>query len=65
MNLPIGDSAKNEIQKEVSWTFILKKNPVLNDTLCWLLFSPKSCPTLCDPMDVSMPGFPVLHYLCW
>ena len=23
----------------------------------------KSCSTLCDPMDCSMPGFPVLHYL--
>ena len=23
----------------------------------------KSCPTLCDPMNYSMPGFPVLHYL--
>ena len=23
----------------------------------------QSCPTLCDPMDCSMPGFPVLHYL--
>ena len=23
----------------------------------------KSCPTLCDLMDCSMPGFPVLHYL--
>ena len=22
-----------------------------------------SCATLCDPMDCSMPGFPVLHYL--
>ena len=22
----------------------------------------KSCPTLCDPMDCGMPGFPVLHY---
>ena len=22
-----------------------------------------SCPTLWDPMDYSMPGFPVLHYL--
>ena len=20
-------------------------------------------PTLCDPLDCSMPGFPVLHYL--
>ena len=23
----------------------------------------QSHPTLCDPMDCSMPGFPVLHYL--
>ena len=23
----------------------------------------KSCPTLCDPMDYSTPGFPVLHQL--
>ena len=23
----------------------------------------KSCPTVCDPMDYSTPGFPVLHYL--
>ena len=23
----------------------------------------KSCLTLCDPMDCSMPGFPVLHHL--
>ena len=22
----------------------------------------QSCPTLCNPMDCSMPGFPVLHY---
>ena len=25
--------------------------------------SPKLCPTLCDPMDCSTPGFPVPHYL--
>ena len=23
----------------------------------------KSCPTLCDPMGCSTPGYPVLHYL--
>ena len=23
----------------------------------------KLCPALCDPMDCSMPGLPVLHYL--
>ena len=28
-------------------------------------FSPvtQSCPTLCDPMDCSTPGFPVLYHL--
>ena len=24
---------------------------------------PKSCLTLCDPMDCSMPGFPVFHHI--
>ena len=28
-----------------------------------LLFSGKSCPTLCKPMDYSMSGFPVHDYL--
>ena len=23
----------------------------------------QSCPTLCNPMDCNIPGFPVLHYL--
>ena len=23
----------------------------------------KSCPTLCDPMDSTISGFPILHYL--
>ena len=23
----------------------------------------QSCPTLCDPMDCSSPGFPILHHL--
>ena len=23
----------------------------------------KSCPTLCDPMNCSTPGFPIIHYL--
>ena len=32
---------------------------------CWLQFSSvaQSCPTLCYPMDCSMPGFPVHHQL--
>ena len=30
---------------------------------CWCCSVAKSCPTLCDLMDSSTPGFPVLHYL--
>ena len=37
-------------------------NEVWNNSL---QFSPvaQSCPTLCDPMDCSTPGFPVFHCL--
>ena len=34
--------------------------PRINPVLC---LSAQSCPTLCDPMGCSTPGFPVLHYL--
>ena len=30
--------------------------------VCWYSVT-QSCPTVCDPMDCSMPGFPVPHYL--
>ena len=30
---------------------------------CWYCSVTKSCPTLCNPVDCSMSGFPVLHYL--
>ena len=48
-----------------------KKNPIKKwaEDLNWNIqfssvqFSVQSCPTLCDPMNHSMPGFPVLHYL--
>ena len=30
--------------------------------LCCCCSVAMSCPTLCDPMDYSMPGFPILHY---
>ena len=34
-----------------------------NLSFCCCCSVTKSCPTLCDPMDYSTPGFPVLHYL--
>ena len=33
------------------------------ETALKLLFSHLLCPTLCDPMDCSIPGFPLLHSL--
>ena len=30
---------------------------------CCCCSGAKWCPALCDPMDCSTPGFPVLHYL--
>ena len=29
---------------------------------CCCCLVPKSCPTLCDPIDCITPGFPVLHH---
>ena len=29
----------------------------------WCCSVAQSCPTLCDPMGCSMPGFPVIHHL--
>ena len=30
---------------------------------CWCCSVAQSCPTLCDSMDCSTPGFPALHHL--
>ena len=37
-------------------------NLVHNSNCCCCLVA-NSCPALCNPMDCSTPGFPVLHYL--
>ena len=48
----------------------LRPSPFLSPPDCYIqlpsLFCcsvTQSCPTLCDPMDCSMPGFPFLHHL--
>ena len=42
------------LESSLTW-FTWAKEPCFSVT--------KSCPTPCDPMDCSPPGFPVLHYL--
>ena len=57
------------------WAFCyLFNNRLENEYLCFIIHSPQfisvqfssvaqSCPTLCDPMNRSMPGLPVYHQL--
>ena len=46
----------------VNWWNVCKENNYNSSKhLSCLVF--QSCLTLCDPMDMCMPGFPVLHYL--
>ena len=47
------------LDKSVYYAFGRKN---INIYILLLLYS-CLCPTLCDPMDFSMPDFPVLHYL--
>ena len=51
------ENHNNEIKKLKGWNLALALN--LN---CYCLVA-KSCLTLCEPMDCSTPGFPVLDYL--
>ena len=54
--------------KQEYWSGVPLPSPIHNNlpqrtqTLCFCSVA-QSCPTLCDPMDCSMPGFPVLHHL--
>ena len=43
-----------------TWTLHMKSELVIYLCCCSVT---KLCPTLCDPMDGSRPGFSVLHYL--
>ena len=40
-----------------------KKKKDYKFVICYCCSVTKLYPTLWDPMDCSMPGFPVLHYL--
>ena len=36
---------------------------LVSQVCCCCCSAAQSCPALCNPMECSMPGFPVLHYL--
>ena len=45
----------------LAWKPWLISDPLMAPLCCCSVT--QSCPTLCDPVDCSMPGFPVLHHL--
>ena len=44
-------------------TYIYPHMHIYEDKYICCCLVTQSCPTLCDLMHCSMPGFPVLHYL--
>ena len=47
---------------QIAWPWI-SSMPLFSSTTCCCCRSvAQSCPILCDPMDCSTPGFPLLYY---
>ena len=55
-----GSSFLGHPHQSLTWTQVLTVGRILN---CCCFSVTQSCLTLCDPMDCSTPGFPVLHHL--
>ena len=54
------ESEKVGLKLNIQKTKIVASGPVSSVQFSLVA---QSCPTLCNPMNRSMPGFPVLHYL--
>ena len=59
---------RHRISRDLDWNRVLprqydegRKRKGIKSIYCCLVT--QSCPTLCDPMDCSTPGFSVLHHL--
>ena len=50
-------------KKKSSWFCVLIRSLPNRVEMKFSCLGAQSCPTLCDPVDCSMPGFPVLHHL--
>ena len=53
----------NSMQSNISWKLPGWMKHKLESRFSSLQFVAQSCPTLCDPMNHSMPGLPVHHQL--
>ena len=57
-------SSKTSYFSKIMYTVVIWYKPKLGKSMLGTCCSvTKSCPTLCDLMDCSSPGFPVLHCL--
>ena len=54
-------TADGDCSHEIKRFLLLGRKAMTN--LSTVQFITRSCPTLCDPMDFSTPGFPVHHQL--
>ena len=63
LNLPGTDSTHQVLYQTVLFLPKSEFNPTLSRISLCCCSVPKLCPTLCDHMDCSTPGSPVLHYL--
>ena len=52
-----------EYEKQVSKDTVGNASVVKHSEMLLLLFRRSVCPTLCDPLDCSTPGLPVVHCL--
>ena len=50
-------------QFSLLWCWVPSGDHNCNSKYCCYCLVTKLCPTLCNTMDCSTPGFPVLHYL--
>ena len=46
-----------------AWKIDIKEIKCSEEICTSVQFSPSTCPTLCNPMDYSTPGFPVHHQI--
>ena len=56
-------TAGSDCSHEIKRHLLLGRKPMVNRNSVQFISVAQSCLTLCDPMNCSTPGFPVIHYL--
>ena len=53
---------KSDLKNNIIYIKLLRHKPRHLDTACCCSVA-QLCPTICEPMDCSTPGFPIPHHL--